>query len=647
MPIGNIQSHMFLTTMVKLRGQAERIQQQLTTGLRSDTYGGLGTGRTTSLSLRARLSQVEAFDGTIAAVQLRIKLLDTTLTRLDKIPREIRGSLDPNAYEPRSDGYTDIQRSAAIALDETLELLNAEIDGRYLYAGTKTDTRPVATVREILDGSGSKAGVRQLIAERRAADLGLDDGWLSMSAAGDTVSLGWNPEAGADLGYRVAGVSGGPSFAVTTTDDGLPTETAAITVSALPAPGETVTVDLVDAEGNPTSITLTAGTPPVAAGGFAIGADTTETAANLMRSLQLAVSAAAGADASGTAGGQVLGRLATTAAGSAVTLGKADPLNDEFGFTVAGATATGAIGVTSAGQGTAQESATFDFTGPLAGGETVQVTLRNPDGTETVIPLAATRGPEVGRSEFLIDADPTVTAANFDRALRGAITDAARRDLWAAAAVRASEDFFDTEGGFARRIDLASGGGSAAFATAYLPDGTDTSATTVQWYRGQNDPVDPADYGSIPRNGITGRIDKGLDVSYGVRANEAGLRRVVQNLAMFVAETFPQNTGGPADKLPREQYSAFAVRARAGLTYGAGEGPEDIHVQIAVAGNLVETVRQRHVQVKATVEGALTDVEGVDKDRAAAELLAITTTLEASYAVTARLSELTLVNFLR
>ena len=45
----------------------------------------------------------------------------------------------------------------------------------------------------------------------------------------------------------------------TATDDGLPTETAAISFDAVPAAGETLTISLLDSKGTPTTVTLTAG----------------------------------------------------------------------------------------------------------------------------------------------------------------------------------------------------------------------------------------------------------------------------------------------------------------------------------------------------------------------------------------------------
>ena len=48
MSIGSVSSYRFLMSMTSLRSRAETIQDQLGTGLRSHTYGGLGAGRATS-----------------------------------------------------------------------------------------------------------------------------------------------------------------------------------------------------------------------------------------------------------------------------------------------------------------------------------------------------------------------------------------------------------------------------------------------------------------------------------------------------------------------------------------------------------------------------------------------------------------------
>ena len=59
-----------------------------------------------------------------------------------------------------------------------------------------------------------------------------------------------------------------------------------------------------------------------------------------------------------------------------------------------------------------------------------------------------------------------------------------------------------------------------------------TPANTVSWYTGEigSDP---------PRATATARVDTSIAVSYGMRANEEGIRWIVQNVAALAAMTYP------------------------------------------------------------------------------------------------------------
>ena len=51
-------------------------------------------------------------------------------------------------------------------------MLNTSADGRYLFSGRAVDQAPVETADHILNGDGLKAGLKQIIDERKQADLG-------------------------------------------------------------------------------------------------------------------------------------------------------------------------------------------------------------------------------------------------------------------------------------------------------------------------------------------------------------------------------------------------------------------------------------------------------------------------------------------
>ena len=61
-----------------------------------------------------------------------------------------------------------------------------------------------------------------------------------------------------------------------------------------------------------------------------------------------------------------------------------------------------------------------------------------------------------------------------------------------------------------------------------------TSANSVIWYTGETG-TDPA------RSSATARIDPSLTVNYGVRANEQGIRSLLQGVATMAAVTVPND----------------------------------------------------------------------------------------------------------
>ncbi len=79
-------------------------------------------------------------------------------------------------------------------------------DGRYLFSGRAVDQPPVETTDHILNGDGLKAGLKQIIDERRQADLGASGlGRLVVGApAGASTSL--TEDAVSPFGFKLAGV---------------------------------------------------------------------------------------------------------------------------------------------------------------------------------------------------------------------------------------------------------------------------------------------------------------------------------------------------------------------------------------------------------------------------------------------------------
>lgn len=319
------------------------------------------------------------------------------------------------------------------------------------------------------------------------------------------------------------------------------------------------------------------------------------------------------------------GRLTTGRAAGLVTLDE-DGVHD-FGFKIAGAT-SGLSNVTAAYTAGPPASQSFDFTGQPAVGEEMTLYLDLPDGSQTTIKLrvAATAGENGG---FELGATPDDTAQNFLDAIDAEFAALAGTELKAASHARAGERFFDTyQGKPIQRVD------GPPFDTAVAErDGT---ADTVAWYVGDNGPGDP-------REGATATIDTSFKISYGVRANEEGLREVVQSMAVFEAADFTAETEADHDF-----YTAMAGRSRGALLNldGRSSGVERIHMELTTTHLAVQRVDQRHTQTVNSLTIAVDEIEGADLETVSAQILQLQTMMEASYRATSILYNLSLADYI-
>lgn len=269
-------------TISQMRDQLSVLQRQLGTGKVSDTYGGLGLGSGLVLNLRAQLSGTSVFQSNSINVETRVKLMNISLERIRNIREETRADLtSPFDYSLVQDGQTAAQRSALGRLGEMLSLLNGDAGGRYLFSGRATDKAATDTMARILDGEGTQAGLKQIIAERLQADQGADQrGRLVVNAAaGSVVSL---EEDGAHpFGFKITGAT--TSFGATITGPGAPPASLSVDLGATnPPAGGTVRITLAMPDGTSAAIELTAtDANPPGDKQFTIGATPDDTAVNL------------------------------------------------------------------------------------------------------------------------------------------------------------------------------------------------------------------------------------------------------------------------------------------------------------------------------------------------------------------------------
>jgi flagellar hook-associated protein 3 FlgL len=286
--------------------------------------------------------------------------------------------------------------------------------------------------------------------------------------------------------------------------------------------------------------------------------------------------------------------------------------------TLTGATVTGPTGSPPA------ISVALGATNPNPGDQ-LNITLNMPDGTTQSIQLTATTTSPPPTGSFTIGATPAATAANLQTALTASITTVASTSLVAASAMEASSNFFD-------QPPLRVSGPPFNTATSLV---NGTSANTVSWYTGGTTT------GSARATQVA-QIGPAQTVDYGIQANEQGIASQLQAIAAFAAFTVsPTNTNATA------QISHMSASVAQALSVQPNQQSiQDIQTDLANAQATMSTASSLQTQTKSTLQDIVSQTETVSPDEVASQILALQTSLQASYQTTSMLAQLSLVKFL-
>ena len=300
-------SSLSIQTLVDMRNQLVDLQRQLGTGQKSDTYAGVGLDRGLAVGLRAHLSAIQGYQASITQVGVRLDLAQTALSQFSSIGQSAKTTVLTSQFALNGSNQTRDQQTAALQLDQVLSLLNTNTGGRYLFSGKAVDQAAVVTPGEILDGVGAKAGLKQIISERRAADLGANGlGRLVVSAPSAT-EVDLAEDAISPFGFKIAGLTSNLTGATVIGPAGAPTAVGIDLGPGNPNDGETVRFTFTLPDGTSQDLTLTATTAsPPAENQFTIGGNSAITATNLQAALTHAL---------GKLGGTALTAASAVAAG--------------------------------------------------------------------------------------------------------------------------------------------------------------------------------------------------------------------------------------------------------------------------------------------------------------------------------------------
>lgn len=271
-------------SIADMRSELNRLQQQLSTGNRAQTLAELGGDRVVDITLRSRLSGIDAFKQNIDMVDIRVTMMSDMLTRIDEIESEARSSAQQGSYEINGVNMTAAQYMAEARMSEMIDVLNTDLNGRRLFGGNLTDKKPIEKLDAIMNGQDGADGFRTVLSQRRQADLGVGNmGRLSSGIAGTTVTLaedGTHP-----FGFKLDALTSDGGSAVLSGPAGAPPSTS-VNFTSNPTDNERFIFKLDMPDGRTIEMILRASAqPPSGTDQFQIGATPAATAANFKATL--------------------------------------------------------------------------------------------------------------------------------------------------------------------------------------------------------------------------------------------------------------------------------------------------------------------------------------------------------------------------
>lgn len=621
----NYSSSLLGSQIRNINQQLTDLSTQLSTGKLSQNYSGMGTNEGFAIAGRSQLSNIAAYTDTITNVNVNINLANTALQSLTTIRNTVQTGSANTAQDLNVNGQTVAQNTAAAQFGSMVGVLNTQSGNRYLFSGTAVNTQSVADAGDIINGTTTQAGFKTVLAERQAADLGASGkGRLVQTQPTASSVQVAEDAAGSPFGLKIKAVSSTLTGATVTGPSGSPVSFSVDLNGVNPNNGDKLSVQFTLPDGTTEQVDLTASTAtPTPLGSFAIDASVpvnpNNTAANLNTALNTAITKLANTSlvaASAIVAGDNFFNTASSATGTPVNNQAATPVP------VTGATALSGA------------SPSDSISPGFVAGDTITV-----NGTTLTFVSSGAAGNQlnVGDSiQALLGKIDQITGTSKPSTVHGGVItintdDAASLNITSSNTGALGSLGFGSTPVTAAQSPLRVGSSPASSATTLV----NGSATTVKWYLGNDGP-------GSPRSTAMARVDDSVTVQYGAQADEDAIRRQLQAIAVF--GTFSTS---PTGQYSGGQVSALSLRVTQALTQQPGQQRiEDIQTDIAMAQNTMKDASTRQTQAKAQLQTIIDQAESASPDQVASELLSLQNALQASYQVTSKLSQLSLVKFL-
>ncbi len=602
------QNQFIRSRILELQNQMNVLNEQVSSGKKATLFSGISEVSSLSLQLNNLKKSTNEYIDNIAKARTRVQPMQATLQRINDIATDMRNDalIATSDALDATKGNGSLKALAQQRLNEIVSLLNIKVDTDYLFAGQASGTSPMQTYGNVNQASSILGQVAGLNVSFPLGQT-LNAGQQRYAAIRDFLSNSITRQtpggtAPAPYGFQgETGAPGGSSFRATV---GTAAAAAATTVTFasgfdLPVPGQYIEFGstpphnaayLVTAV-NPATRVVTFDRFPAPAGGGLDFAAPAGTSINVSSPTAVkSIVAAGAADTDATAALLTAGSTSVQVA----TIGDYT-VGDRIEFNVAD-------------PGTYYDVTSVDATTntitfrrhPSGGGSAI--------GGVAPIAIAITQGYAPGATQITLNNATGVTAGQAVKFSNSSAT-------YTVVSVNGAQITITAE-------STVAGNGLET----YLPPPTtgEPGGEVTASFGAQLDP-------------LRVRIDNGIDLEYGIRADNPAIRKILDSLFALATTDLNTTTVGSFRELAR--LAADDLQTGRSMI-------SDLSAELGVKENVLDTTEQRHKDFLVVTETQLDRVENVDMAEAVSRLTQTQTNLEASFKLLTSVRNLSLANYL-
>ncbi|RME65426.1 MAG: hypothetical protein D6782_06275 [Alphaproteobacteria bacterium] len=136
------QSQSLLQGILRNQSNLFEAQKQVNTGKKSDDFAGIANQVSTLVGAKALKARTESYISTGETITRALQVYDVQLGAITDTAREARQTMIEALAQDEAVGFTTIMGEA---YNRIASALNTKIGGNYIFAGSKSDTPPLAT----------------------------------------------------------------------------------------------------------------------------------------------------------------------------------------------------------------------------------------------------------------------------------------------------------------------------------------------------------------------------------------------------------------------------------------------------------------------------------------------------------------------